>query len=263
MHFTSAELSAWIGAFLWPFFRVAAMLSAAAIFGTRALPMRARLMLALALTVVIAPMAGPVPVVDLLSGAGLFITAQQILIGVTIGFVLRMVFAALELAGEMIGQLMGLGFASLVDPQNGVQVPAVSQLYVLLGTLMFLALNGHLLWIEALAESFRMIPVGSTGLMPEGLWMLVGFISQIFGWAMRMALPVVAALLVVNLAFGVLARTSPQLNVFSIGFPAALLIGLAMLLVTLPTVMLKVGPITAEGFDLVGRILGGGALSHG
>ncbi len=258
MQFTSAELYAWIGGFFWPFFRVAAMLTAAAVFGTRALPMRARLMLALALTLVIAPMAGPMPAVDLLSGPGLFITAQQILIGVTIGFVLRMVFAALELAGEMIGQLMGLGFASLVDPQNGVNVPAVGQLYVLLGTLMFLALNGHLLWIEALAESFRMIPVGSAGLMPDGLWMMVGFISQIFGWAMRMALPVVAALLVVNLAFGVLARTSPQLNVFSIGFPTALLVGLALLLVTLPAVLLKVGPITAEGYELVGRILGGG-----
>ena len=258
MHFTSAEIVSWIGAYLWPFFRIAAMLMTAAVFGTRSLPMRLRLMLALALTMVIAPLAGPAPAIDPVSGPGLFVTAQQILIGFTMGFVLRMLFAALELAGEVIGQLMGLGFASLIDPQNGVQVPAVSQLYVLLATLMFLALNGHLLWIEALTESFRIIPVGTTGLAPEGAWLLVGFASQIFGWGLRMALPVVAALLVVNLAFGVLSRTSPQLNVFSIGFPAALLIGLGLLLITLPSVLNKVSPLTSESLIRLGRILGGG-----
>jgi flagellar biosynthesis protein FliR len=258
MHFTSAEITAWIGAFLWPFFRIAAMLMSAAVFGVRALPMRLRLMLALAIALVLAPLAGPMPAVDLMSAEGFAITGQQVVIGIAMGFVLRMVFAALELAGEMIGSLMGLGFASLIDPQNGVQVPVVSQFYVLLATLMFLALNGHLLWIEAVAESFRLIPVGVTGIAPEGVWALAGFASQMFGWGVRMALPVVAALLVVNLAFGVLARTSPQLNVFSVGFPAALLIGLALVLMTLPSVLLKVGPLTAEGLEQVGRVLAAG-----
>lgn len=258
MHFTSAELVAWIGAFLWPFFRVGAMLMSAAVFGTRALPMRLRLALALVLTLVIAPLAGPVPAVDPLSGAGLAVTAQQILIGAAIGFVLRMVFAAFELAGEVVGSLMGLGFASLVDPQNGVQVPAVSQLYILLATLMFLALQGHLLWIEALAESFRLLPIAATGLTGDGLWALADFIRAVFGWAVRMALPVVAALLVVNLAFGVLARTSPQLNVFSVGFPTALLVGLVLLMATLPGLLVKVGPITGDGLERLGQVLNGG-----
>ncbi|HWR87024.1 MAG TPA: flagellar biosynthetic protein FliR [Acidiferrobacterales bacterium] len=258
MHFTSAEITAWIGAFLWPFFRIAAMFTSAAVFGMRALPMRLRLMLALAVALVLAPLAGPMPAVELMSAEGFIITGQQIVIGIVMGFMLRMVFAALELAGEMIGSLMGLGFASLIDPQNGVQVPVVSQFYVLLATLMFLALNGHLLWIEAVAESFRLLPVGLTGIAPEGAWALVGFASQVFGWAVRMALPVVAALLVVNLAFGVLARTSPQLNVFSVGFPAALLIGLALVLMTLPSVLHKVGPLTAEGLEQVGRALAAG-----
>lgn len=258
MHFTSAEITAWIGAFLWPFFRIAAMLMSAAVFGVRSLPMRLRLMLALAIALVLAPLAGPMPAVDPMSAEGLVITGQQILIGVAMGFVLRMVFAAIELAGEMVGSLMGLGFASLIDPQNGVQVPVVSQFYVLLATLMFLALNGHLLWIEAVAESFRLIPVGASGIAPEGAWALVGFASQVFGWAVRMALPVVASLLVVNLAFGVLARTSPQLNVFSVGFPAALLIGLALILMTLPAMLLKVGPLTAESLEQAGQILTGG-----
>jgi len=258
MHFTSAEITAWIGAFLWPFFRIAALFTSSAVFGMRALPVRLRLMLALAVALVLAPLAGPMPDVEIMSAPGFVITAQQILIGVAMGFVLRMVFAAIELAGEMIGSLMGLGFASLIDPQNGVQVPVVSQFYVLLATLMFLALNGHLLWIEAVAESFRLIPVGASGIAPEGAWALVGFASQVFGWAVRMALPVVASLLVVNLAFGVLARTSPQLNVFSVGFPAALLIGLALILMTLPAMLLKVGPLTSEGLELVGQVLTGG-----
>jgi flagellar biosynthesis protein FliR len=258
MHVTSAELIAWIGAFFWPFLRIGAMLMSAAVFGTRALPVRLRLVLTLALTLVMAPIAGPMPAVEPLSGEGFFVGAQQILLGAAMGFVLRMVFAALELAGEVIGGLMGLGFASLIDPQNGVQVPVVSQFYILLATLMFLALQGHLMWIEVLAESFRMVPVGTAGLTPDGAAALVGFIATIFGWALRLALPVVAALLVVNVAFGVLARTSPQLNVFSVGFPAALLIGLALLLITLPSVLLKVGPITSDGLELVGRILAGG-----
>jgi flagellar biosynthetic protein FliR len=258
MNFSSAELIGWISAFLWPFARIGAMLMSAAVFGTRALPMRLRLILALALTVLVAPLAGPMPAIDPLSGAGVMVTAQQVLIGVAMGFVLRMLFAALEIAGEMIGQLMGLGFASLLDPQNGVQVPVVSQFYILLATLMFLALNGHLLWIEALAESFRVVPVGTEGLTADGAASLVAFAGAVFAWGVRLALPVVAALLVVNLAFGVLARTSPQLNVFSVGFPAALLIGLALVLLTLPAVLLKVGPLTADGLVQVGRILAGG-----
>jgi flagellar biosynthetic protein FliR len=258
MHFTTAELAAWIGAWFWPFTRIGAMLMSAAVFGTRALPMRLRLVLTLALTLIIAPLAGPVPAVDPLSGEGALITVQQVLIGVSIGFALRLVFAALELAGETIGGLMGLGFASIVDPQHGVQVPVVAQFYVLLATLMFLALQGHLLWIEALAESFRVVPIGAAGLTAGGMWALVSFISDVFGWAVRLALPVVAALLVVNLAFGVLARTSPQLNVFSVGFPAALLVGMALILITLPSVLLKVGPLAGEGLELVGRVLGGG-----
>ena len=258
MTFTTAEIASWVGAFLWPFVRIGAMLMSMAVIGTRALPARFRLMLALAITVLIAPLLGPAPAVDPLSGAGLAITVQQLLIGVAMGFVLRMVFAALEVAGEMIGQLMGLGFASLVDPQNGVQVPAVSQLYILLGTLMFLALNGHLLWIEALADSFQVLPIGSAGLTVDGAAALVAFGASMFGWGVRMALPVVAALLVVNLSFGVLARTSPQLNVFSVGFPAALLIGMALILVTVPSVLLKVEPLASDGLAQVGRILGGG-----
>jgi flagellar biosynthetic protein FliR len=258
VHLTSAQFLAWIGAFLWPFVRIAAMLTASAVFGTRALPMHLRLMLALALTLVIAPVAGPMPMVEPMSSEALLIVIHQIVIGTAIGFVLRMVFAAFELAGEMIGQLMGLGFASIVDPQNGVQVPVVSQFYILLATLMFLALNGHLLWIEALGESFRVLPVAATGVPAENFFGLVTFAGAIFGWAVRMALPVVAVLFVVNLAFGVLARTSPQLNIFSVGFPAALIMGLVLLLLTLPAMLGKVGPLTAEGLSVAGRLLVGG-----
>ncbi|MDH4134149.1 MAG: flagellar biosynthetic protein FliR [Gammaproteobacteria bacterium] len=258
MQVSAADITAWIGAFLWPFFRIGAMLMSMAVIGTRALPVRVRLLLALAITVAIVPLTAPAPAVDPLSAEGLWIGAQQILIGVAMGFALRLVFAALDLAGESIGQLMGLGFASLMDPQNGVQVPAVSQFYILLATLMFLSLNGHLLWIETLAGSFQAIPVGAGGLSPEAVWAIVLFPAQIFGWAVRMALPVIAALLVVNVAFGVLSRASPQLNVFSVGFPVTLFVGLLLIFITLPAVLNKVAPLTHDGLALVTQILRGG-----
>jgi flagellar biosynthetic protein FliR len=257
MHLTGAEISAWIGSFLWPFFRIGAMLTAAPIFGTRLVPPRVRLGIALALTVVIAPLLPAVPQADPLTTTGVVLIVQQILIGLALGFVLRLVFGVLELVGEAIAQLMGLGFASMVDPQNGVSLPILGQFYTLLATLVFLAFNGHLMWIETLSESFRVVPIGSDGLTGQGAWLIVGFASNMFSWAVRMALPVMAALLVVNLSFGVLTRAAPQLNIFSVGFPAALLLGFILVTITVPGVLNKFMPLTLDGLDRIAAVLGG------
>jgi flagellar biosynthetic protein FliR len=258
MHFTSAEIAAWIGSFLWPFFRVAAMVTSSPVFGVRAVPVRARLAVALALTITLVPLLPPAPALDPLTPGAVLVTVQQILIGLALGVLLRMVFAALELAGEAISQLMGLGFASLVDPQNGVQVPVLSQYYLLLATLVFFALGGHLLWIQVLAESFRVLPVAPQGLAPGGAWALAGFAGQMFAWAVQLALPVVAALLVVNLAFGVLMRAAPQLNVFSVGFPVSLLLGFVLILVSLSPLLQKLTPLTLAGAEHATRVLAAG-----
>jgi flagellar biosynthesis protein FliR len=257
MNFSSAEMSAWIGLFLWPFFRIGAMLTAAPIFGTRMVPGRVRLGIALALTMTIAPLLPAVPVADPLSAPGVAVIVQQILIGLGLGFVLRVVFAVFELVGEIVSNLMGLGFASMIDPQNGVSVPVLGQFYALLATLVFLSLGGHLLWIEALADSFRVLPIGSEGFSAAGAWAVVSFGSNLFAWAVQMALPVTAALLVINVSFGVLTRAAPQLNLFSVGFPAAMLVGFVLVAVSLPAVLEKVWPLTYDGLARIGLLLGG------
>lgn len=257
MQFTSAELSAWIGAYLWPFIRIGALLSSAAIFGARFVPMRLRLVLALSLTVVIAPTLPPVPAVDGLSGAGLAITAQQVLIGLAMGFTLRLVFTALELGGQLAGQMMGLGFASMIDPQNGVSVPVVSQLYSILGILLFLGFNGHLLLIEVLADSFRTLPIGAAGLSAEGARMLALWGSQMFAGAVVIALPAIAALLLVNMSFAVMMRAAPQLNIFAVGFPATLLFGLFVVMLSLTGLPNQLMLLTQGYFDLLRAALTG------
>ena len=206
MSFSSAEIAAWVGAFLWSFTRIAALFSVAPVFGSRTLPRRIRLIIALALTWTIVPLIPPVPVIEPLSPTGLLVVAQQILIGLSMGFVLRLAFGALELGGQMIATQMGLSFASLVDPQSGAQSPLLSQFYTLFGTLIFLSLNGHLLLIRMLVESFATLPVAATGADRDLLWLLVNWASGLFAGAVLIALPAIASLLVVNLAFGVMTR---------------------------------------------------------
>jgi flagellar biosynthetic protein FliR len=256
MTFTSAELSAWIGAFIWPFARIGALVGIAPVLGSRIVPVRIRLGLALALTAVVAPLVPAPPALDALSAPGVLVMAQQVLIGLAMGFALRMTFGALDLAGQTIGQLMGLGFASMLDPQNGVQVPVVSQFYTLLALLLFLAFNGHLVLIEVLVASFHTLPVGAA-LGPDGLWTLAGWAGQMFAGAVLIALPAIAALVVVNLALGVITRAAPQLNIFAVGFPATLLLGFVVMLVALPGFSGQ-WQLQLEGtFEALHRLLGG------
>ncbi|HRC72729.1 MAG TPA: flagellar biosynthetic protein FliR [Candidatus Competibacter sp.] len=254
---SSAEIAAWVGTFLWPLTRVAALASIAPVLGARTLPRRIRLMLALALTWAILPFVPPAPAVEPLSPTGLLILAQQVLIGLSMGFVLRLVFAALELGGHMIATQMGLSFASLVDPQNGGQTPLLSQFYTLLGTLIFLALNGHLLLVQLLVDSFKTLPVAAVGADRDVLWVLANWASHTFAGAVSISLPAVASLLVVNLAFGVMTRAAPQLNIFAVGFPITLILGLLILLYNLPTLLHQLDGLFGEGFRAIGQLTGG------
>ncbi len=258
MNFTSAELTAWIGSFLWPLFRVGAMVSAAPILGARTVPARIRLGLALAITLVIVPVLPPSPAVDPLSGTALIITFNQLLIGLALGFSLRLVFSAIEIAGQIIGQLMGLGFASMIDPENGVQVPVVSQFYSIFAILLFLALNGHLLLIEMIADSFQTIPVSTQGIPLAGLRALADWGGQMFAGAVLVALPAICALLLVNVAFGVMMRSAPQLNIFAVGFPITLLIGMVIMLVTLPALQNQLTVLSDQVFGLMRYLIRGG-----
>lgn len=234
MTLTSAEIMQIVNAWLWPFFRIAAVMTAAPVFANRAVPVRVRLGLAVGLTMVIAPLIPNMPSVEPVSMQGLAIALQQVLVGLALGFSVRLVYAALEVAGQQIATLMGLGFASLVDPQNGIEVPVVSHFYILLTTLVFLGLNGHLVMVRILAESFAALPVGPTGLGPEGFFMIAERMGWLLSAALLIALPAMAALLIVNLGYGVMSRAAPQLNIFVVGFPITLAFGFTVMLLTLP-----------------------------
>jgi len=256
---SSLQLNAWVTAFLWPFMRIGAMLVAAPVFGARMLPVRVRLALALVLALMMAPMVSQdVTGVDPLSVQGLLISAQQILVGLAMGFTLQMVFAAIVIGAQSIAMSMGLGFATAVDPQNGVQVPVVAQYYLTLATLIFLALNGHLLIVQLLIDSFQTLPVGTTGLTNSGLWELVGWGGRMFAGAVMIALTGIAALLLINLAFGVMSRAAPQLNIFGVGFPVMMGTGFIVIMVSLPGLTPHVSSLTQDAFELLHALVAGG-----
>ncbi len=169
-----------------------------------------------------------------LSFAGALVTVQQVVIGVAMGLALQIVFDALILAGQSTAMSMGLGYAVAVDPQRGVNVPVVSQYFVMMSTLVFLSLNGHLLIVQALFDSFAALPVATGSPTRDGLWLLVTFGSTIFEGAVRIALPAIISLLIVNLSFGLISRAAPSLNLFAIGFPITMVFGFTILTNTLP-----------------------------
>ncbi len=255
MSFSEAQLDAWIGAWLWPLLRIGAMLMAAPVFSSRQVPVRFRLALAVFITWVVAPTLPPMPSIDVIGYPGFIIMLQQILIGVVMGFLLQMVFAALVFGGQVMAYSMGLGFASMVDPQNGVQVPVLAQYYLILASFIFLFLGGHLLLIELLVDSFRTLPVALDGINRNGFREIVAWTSRMFAGGLLIALPMVSAMLMVNIGMGVVMRAAPQLNIFSVGFPITILFGFALVWVTLPNVLTVFSNILEEGFQLVMRLL--------
>lgn len=257
MTLSGEQIAALVGSYMWPLFRIGAMLMAAPVTGAQNVPVRVRLAIALVLTSLVVPVLPPGPQIDPFGLESLSIIVQQVLIGVAMGFALQLVFSAIITGGQVIAMQMGLGFASMVDPQNGQQVPVLSQLYLLMTTLLFLTFNGHLLMIEMVVDSFRTLPVAADGVTRDGLWTLVNWGTEMFAGALWMAIPAVGALLVVNTAFGVMARAAPQLNIFVIGFPLAMVMGYLVIFFILPTVIPQFTTLLGDGFQLVGRILQG------
>lgn len=231
---TSAQLDAWLAAFLLPLARIMGMLASAPFFGNRAQPARIRLVAALVITVALAPALPEPPAIPAGSWIGLMVLAQQIVIGLLLGFTLRIAFAAVDLAGELIGMQIGLSFAVFYDPQHGAQTPVLSEFLGLLTTLIFLAMNGHLLMLQVLAESFRLLPIGTMPLGAGGFAAFLAWSSTLFATGLLLALPLITALLIANLAMGVLARVAPQLNIFAVGFPVTLLAGFVVLMFSIP-----------------------------
>lgn len=234
MHITDAELFAWLQQYFWTFARIGGVMMSAPVFGSRMAPARIRLLFALVLTLMLAPLAPRVAMQDLFSASWFLTLMQQLLIGVAIGFVLQLAFEAVSLGGELIAYSMGLSFAQVADPVRNTETPLPGQLLGLLASLLFLAGGGHLILIEVIGRSLHDLPAGTAGLGSADFSSIAQWGGQVFAGGLRIALPAVIALLLVNLAFGVMSRAAPALNVQSVGFPLSLLAGLWMLILILP-----------------------------
>jgi flagellar biosynthetic protein FliR len=231
---TSAQLGAWIVAFVWPFVRMLALISSSPVFGEKKVTRQVKVALAALLAIAIAPTLGPMPAVPLFSAGGVWILIQQVLIGSAMGFSMRLVFAAVQAAGDYAGLQMGLSFASFFDPNSGGNTMVLSSLLNMLAMLIFLAVDGHLMMISTLVESFHVLPISDAPLAAEGWHVLALAGANVFSAALMLALPLIGALLTLNLAMGILNRASPQLSIFAVGFPLTLLGGILMLQQLMP-----------------------------
>ncbi len=252
---STEQIAIWLGGFFWPFVRISAMMLSAPVFGARMMPVRIRIVMALTISVLTVPFLPPVPAVDPISLAAANILLQQILIGIATGLIIQMVFQSLVIAGEAIANSMGLGFARMVDPANGVQVPVISQFFIVMATLLFVILNGHLLLIQLMIRSFEILPIAETGLALPALKAVVSWGSQMYIGGLMVALPAITALLVVNIAMGVITRAAPQLNIFAVGFPLMILLGFIFLSATLPSIFAQFIQLLMSSYEYIAKMM--------
>lgn len=256
MNFTEAELQALVASFFWPLIRISALFITIPVFSLHAVPAQVRMLLSIAITFVVVPLIPPMPQLEIFSYAGLMVTIQQLFIGLISGFVLQCVFAAVAIGGVGVSNGMGLGFAAMVDPQNGQQSPVIAQVYTVTCTLIFLNMNAHLLLIEMLVDSFKSLPINGDGLGKTEIWSIISWSKQLFSAGLLLSLPIMISLLFVNISFGVAARAAPQLQIFSIGFPVTILLGLILMWMTLPNSLdFFSTDILLDAYELIGQLL--------
>ncbi len=250
--FTDTQLLTWLAAVVYPFVRIAALIGTAPILSDPSVPRRIKVGLAIFVTILVAPGIEAVPNVQLMSGEGFLLITRQLLLGAAMGFAMRLAFAAIEYAGDVIGFQMGLGYATLLDPETNDQTPLLGSLLRYFASLAFLVANGPLLMIAGVSESFRGLPIAGSGGLFGDLQSLVMQGATVFSLALHMAMPVIAALLVTNVALGVMTRAAPQLNLFSIGFPITITVGLLVLVISMPAVL---GIAESALAETAGRLL--------
>jgi len=253
----SAQLEALVTAFFWPFLRILGLIISEPILGHREVPIRVKLGLAILLAVIIGPILPKAPDVPLFSPQGILIGAQQLVIGLSMGFAIRLALTAAETAGQLMGLQMGLGFAVFFDPQSAAQTAVVGQFLGLFAMLIFLASNGHFLVMTALVESFKTLPIMPDPLGAKGFWLITQAGANIFFYGLLIALPMVATLLVTNVAFGVLSRAAPQLNLFAVGFPVTLAVGFLALFILIPLLGPALQSLFEQASDFMMRIVQG------
>lgn len=236
MVLSQAQLYGWLEQFFWPFFRITGLLMVMPVIGTNLTPIRVRLVLALFLSMIMATMSLDVPSLNQPVIALFLLVAKEIFIGVGFALVIQVVFQAFVTGGQIIAMQMGLGFAAMNDPSNALSVPVISQVYLIMVTLLFLASNGHLTAIEVLYHSFQVMPINEWEFI-FNIHELLRWSSWIFVGGLLIVIPAMFSILIVNFAFGIMTRAAPQLTIFSIGFPLTLCLGVVIMLITLPGVL--------------------------
>jgi flagellar biosynthetic protein FliR len=217
--------------------RVGGFVLAAPIASESVIPGLVKIVLSVSLAFLMAPLVQVPAALSIFSGAGLLSAVQEILIGVAIGMVVQLAFEALTFAGQTVSLTMGLGFATLVDPQRGANTTVLGQMFMIFGILTYLAINGHLVLIGALAESFQTLPIGAPHIDASFFSSVALWGARVFESGLLIALPAVIALVIINLALGVVTRAAPQLNLFGIGFTITLLCGFFVLIAGLDGIM--------------------------
>lgn len=232
--FSEAQIMAWLSPVLWPFLRVLALFTSAPVFSMRAIPVRVRIGLAFLVALCAQAALPGQPVIDLGGREAAGAVLQQVGVGLAIGFAVRLVFVAVELAGEVIGLQMGLNFASFFDPASNAQVSAVARFFGNIAMLLFVVVNGHLMVLMAVVKSFESFPVDGHFLQAVAQMRLHELGASVFASGLWIALPMIALLLFVNLTLGVISRVAPQMNIYAVGFPVTLTVGMLGITATLP-----------------------------
>jgi flagellar biosynthetic protein FliR len=248
-----AQLQAWLAAFLWPLARILGLFMSAPFFSESGIPVTVKILLGALITVAIAPTLGPLPVLAIGSWAGLAVLVREVVIGVTLGLVMQVLFAAVTIAGELAGTQMGLGFSTLYDPTSESSTTSLTAVLTTLAGLVFFAIDGHLALLGALAQTFKTLPVASGGLHAAGLHDLAAYGGVLCLQGTMMALPLTMTLIIVNVALGMLSRAAPQLNIFSIGFPITLGAGVMMLSLGLPEWLSSFDHLWEIALDAIAR----------
>jgi len=251
MVLSSGDIMAWMQSVLWPFIRIAGLFSVAPLFGAQTLPVRIRISAALAISLLIAPSLSAAVLPDPFSAPGVLAIVTQLLIGLSMGFALQLLFTGLYLSGELIATPMGLSMAQVTDPVNGIRIPVLGQMVFMLGMLLFLGMDGHLALMHLLLDSFQTLPIGTDVFAADNYWLIVAWAKNIFIIGLEVAMPAVTALLASNLALGVITRAAPQLNIFAFGLPITTVLGLSMLLLILPQLSPLVHRAMTEVFNMM------------
>jgi len=248
-----AQLPAWLGSLFWALGRVSGLCLVAPVFSSTVIPARIRVGVVVVLSLVLAPLAPTT--IDPLSGAGVATLAGQVVIGAMVGFVLKLVFEAVSFGGELVAQSMSLGFAQVVSPGAG-QSTVLSQFYLLLVTLLFLVMDGHLQLIALLADSFHALPPGTPAVSANALHAVVAFGTELFAGAVRVALPAMTSLLVVNIGFAAISRAAPSMNLFAVGFPITVSLGFIALWLSLRSLPGAFQALQGDAWSLMRELMG-------